>query len=158
MRLKLTLSYFIEPNPGASSAVDPQRYQSYGLRFDLRRRLETVTQFIERVNPLERDNPLEGVETVEDDGWRFGPQSIATGSVHCDEWRGPAVRLAARDLICVKPVMGWWRSRGSLDECNRQTRYALVATLSAPEIEIDLHTSIATLVTQAIDVEIGFDD
>jgi hypothetical protein len=158
VRLKLTLSYFIEPNPGASSAIDPQRYQSYGLRFDLRRRLETVTQFIERVNPLERADPLEGVETVEDDGWRFGPQSIATGSLHCDEWRGPAVRLAARDLICVKPVMGWWRSRGSLDECNRQTRYALVATLSAPEIEIDLHTPIATLVTQAIDVEIGFED
>ena len=33
--LKLTLSYFIEPNPGLSASVDPQRYQSHGLRFDI---------------------------------------------------------------------------------------------------------------------------
>jgi hypothetical protein len=54
--------------------------------------------------------------------------------------------------------MGWWRVRGTLDECNSQTRYALVATLSAPEIEIDLHTPIATLVASDIDVEIAFGD
>lgn len=158
VRLKITLSYFTEPNPGASSAIDPQRYQSYGLRFDLRRRLETVTQFIERVNPLERDDPLQRVETLPDDGWRFGPQSISAGSLHCDEWQGPAVQLAARDIICVKPVMGWWRTRGSAEQCNRGTRYALVATLSAPEVDIDLHTAITTLVDQAVDVGIEFSD
>jgi hypothetical protein len=158
VRLKITLSYFIEPNPGASSAIDPQRYQSHGLRFDLRRKLETVTQFLERVNPLERDDPKQRVETIPDEGWRFGPQSISAGSLHCDEWTGPAIQLAARDIICVKPVMGWWRVRGTLDECNSQTRYALVATLSAPEIEINLHTPIATLVASDIDVEIAFDN
>ena len=36
--LKITLSYFIEPNPGSSASFDPYRYQSYGLRFDLKRR------------------------------------------------------------------------------------------------------------------------
>lgn len=158
VRLKLTLSYFIEPNPGSTAAVDPQRYQSYGLRFDLRRRLETVTQFLERVNPLERDDPMQRVETVGDDGWRLGPQGISAGSLHCDEWIGPAVQLAARDLICIKPVMGWWRTRGTTAECNREARYALVATLSAPGIEIDLHTPIATLVQNAVDVEIAFGD
>src|SRR6202011_3705275 len=80
VRLKITLSYFIEPNPGASSAIDPQRYQSHGLRFDLRRKLETVMQFLERVNPLERDDPQQRVETIPDEGWRFGPQSISAGS------------------------------------------------------------------------------
>ncbi len=124
----------------------------------MRRKLETVTQFLERVNPLERDNPQERVETLPDQGWRFGPQSISAGSLHCDEWTGPAIQLAARDILCVKPVMGWWRVRGSLDECNSQTRYALVATLSAPEIEIDLHTPIATLVASDIDVKIAFGD
>ena len=29
VRLKLTLSYFIEPNPGRFAAIDPQRYQSF---------------------------------------------------------------------------------------------------------------------------------
>lgn len=157
VRLKITLSYFIDPNPGSSSAIDPQRYQSHGLRFDLRRRLETVTQFLERVNPLERDDPKASAEVLpDDDRWRFGPQSISAGSLHCDEWTGPAVELAARDIVCIKPVMGWWRSRGTREECARSTRYALVMSLSAPEIDIDLHTPISTLVERDINVEIQF--
>jgi hypothetical protein len=32
VELKVTLSYFIEPNPGLSANVDAQRYQSHGLR------------------------------------------------------------------------------------------------------------------------------
>ena len=150
VRLKITLSYFARRIRRTSSAIDPQRYQSHGLRFDLRRRLETVTQFLERVNPLERDNPNDIVVTLPDEGWRFGPQSFSAGSLHCDEWSGPAVQLASRDIICVKPVMGWWRTRGSLDECNRESRYALIATLSAPGVDIDLHTPITTLIENDI--------
>jgi hypothetical protein len=157
VRLKITLSYFIEPNPGKAAAVDPQFYQSFGLRFDLRRRLESTRDFLERVNPLERDDPQERVRHVaDDDRWAFGQNSVAAGSVHCDEWTGPAVQLNSRDIICVKPVIGWWRSRGSLEECNRQTRYELVATLSADDIEVDLHTPISTLVDNEVGVEIEF--
>lgn len=156
VRLKITLSYFVEPNPGSSAATDPQRYQSHGLRFDLRRRLETVNQFVERVNALERDEPDKAVGGIGDDGWRFGPKSVSAGSLHCDEWTGPAAHLAARDIICIKPVIGWWRTRGTLEECNRKTRYALVATLSAPGIDVDLHTPISVLVEQEVDIEIEF--
>lgn len=63
VRLKLTLSYFIEPNPGRFAAIDPQRYQSFGLRFDLKRRAETEQDFVERVNALERDDPLGAART-----------------------------------------------------------------------------------------------
>ncbi|HEU4619294.1 MAG TPA: S8 family peptidase, partial [Gammaproteobacteria bacterium] len=156
VRLKITLSYFVEPNPGASAAIDPQRYQSHGLRFDLRRRLETVPQFVQRVNAMEREEPEKGVGGVADDGWRFGPKSVSAGSLHCDEWTGPAVHLAARDVICVKPVIGWWRTRGNLEECNTRTRYALVATLSAPGVDIDLHTPISVLVQQQAEIDIEF--
>jgi len=157
VRLKLTLSYFVEPNPGVSASVDPQRYQSFGLRFDLRRRLESVTQFVERVNALERDDPLGRVQVVpDDDRWTFGPQSISAGSLHCDEWVGPAVQLAARDIICIKPVIGWWRNRASLAICNKKTRYALIATLSCVDTTVDLHTPISTLVETAFEVDIPF--
>lgn len=157
VRLKITLSYFVEPNPGGSASIDPQRYQSFGLRFDLRRRLETVSDFVERVNALERDDPLSRANIVGDDNrWRFGPKSMSCGSLHCDEWIGPAVELAARDIICIKPVIGWWRNRASLEICNKQTRYSLVATLSTPGITVDLHTPISTIVETNIDVEIPF--
>src|SRR6185295_14065148 len=98
----------------------------------------------------ERENPLRPVQSVADDGWRFGPQSMSAGSLHCDEWTGPAIQLTERDIICIKPVIGWWRTRGTIEECRRTTRYALVVTLSAPEIDIDLHTAVTTLVEQQI--------
>ena len=157
VRLKITLSYFIEPNPGVSSSIDPQRYQSYGLRFDLRRPLESTDDYIKRVNALERENPLGAANVEPDDGgWKFGAQSVSAGSLHCDEWTGTAVRLAARDIICIKPVIGWWRNRASLAICNKRTRYSLVATLSTPDVGIDLHTPISTLVEADVSVDIPF--
>ncbi|WP_201724161.1 S8 family peptidase, partial [Bradyrhizobium centrolobii] len=57
VELKVTLSYFIDPNPGLSANVDSQRYQSYGLRFDHQRPRETLTQFKNRVNASEREEP-----------------------------------------------------------------------------------------------------
>lgn len=156
VRLKITLSYFVEPNPGSLSANDPQRYQSHGLRFDLKRRLETDTQFLQRVSPLEREDPHERVRGIPaDEGWDFGSQSVSAGSLHCDEWRGPATHLVERDLICVKPVIGWWRTRGTTADCNRETRYALVMTLVTPDVNI--HNAISTLVENEVDVEISFD-
>ena len=157
VRLKITLSYFIEPNPGVSASIDPQRYQSYGLRFDLRRPLESDSDFVKRANAMEREDPLGGTHIVQDDNrWRFGPKSMAAGSLHCDEWVGPAVQLAARDIICVRPVVGWWRNRASVDVCQKTARYALVVTLSAPGVEVDLHTPISTLVETGVGVEISF--
>lgn len=155
VRLKITLSYFIEPNPGRFASIDPQRYQSFGLRFDLRRRTESENDFLERTNALNRDDPRgPGPSGGDNQGWRFGPNSISAGSLHCDEWIGPAVQLANRDMICIKPVTGWWKD--SAANCRRNSRYALVATLSAPDIEIDLHTPISTLVENQVAVEIAF--
>jgi hypothetical protein len=50
VRLKITLSYFVEPNPTFASAIDPARYQSFGLRFDLKRSRETAANFHKRNN------------------------------------------------------------------------------------------------------------
>ncbi len=155
VRLKLTLSYFVEPNPGRFASIDAQRYQSFGLRFDLKRRSESEDDFLKRTNPMERDDPLgPGPPGGDNSGWKFGPNSISAGSLHSDEWVGPAVTLAARDIVCVKPVIGWWRQ--SARNCRRSGRYALVVTLSAPNIEVDLHTPIQLAVENQVDIEIPF--
>lgn len=155
VRLKLTLSYFVEPNPGRFASIDAQRYQSYGLRFDLKRRAENEGDFVERINALEREDPLgPGPAASDNTGWRFGPNSISAGSLHCDVWTGSAIALAARDMICVKPVIGWWRQ--SVANCKRSGRYALIATLSSPNLDIDLHTPIQISVENEVEVEIQF--
>ena len=144
--LKVTLSYFIEPSPNWDASLVPQRYQSFGLRFDLKRANETEQAFYERVNNLERDgNPR--AAAVQDEGWTFGSQSIAAGSIHCDVWRGPAVNLAARGKIAIYPVGGWWRDRLKLKRESAETRYSLTVSISSEEQDLRLYTEIANMVS-----------
>ena len=140
--LKVTLSYFVDPSPGGSGAIDPARYRSHGLRFDLRRRQETEEAFLARVNAQE--NQAGAAAAEQDENWRFGQQGIAHGSLHCGVWTGPAVDLAARDMLVIKPVGGWWRdadaeTRGSI------ARYAVVVTLKTDDANVDLYTPIETI-------------
>jgi hypothetical protein len=155
VELKVTLSYFVDPNPGLSASVDPQRYQSHGLRFDLRRKNEALDVFKRRVNASERENPRVGPQAEADDArWLLGPQSVSSGSLHCDVWSGPAIELAGRDMLCVKPVVGWCRKRAVREICNATRRYSLIVTLKAHNTEIDLYTPISTLIRTPVDVPI----
>lgn len=151
--LKITLSYFVEPNPGSSS-FDPFRYQSFGLRFDLKRRNETTTAFAKRVNKRMWEDKNDRPSPITDnDNWRFGPNAMSAGSLHSDEWKGPAVNLLSRDMICIKPVGGWWNNRASAEIRGQSARYALVISLKSKDAAIDLYTPIATLVNSDIPVE-----
>lgn len=147
VELKITLSYFIEPNPGLSANIEPQRYQSHGLRFDLRRKREPLNTFKQRVNAAERENPRRGPRIEpDDDRWLLGPNSISAGSLHCDVWSGPAIELLGRDTLCIKPVNGWWRERAGREYVNKQARYALIVTLKAQNVDVDLYTPIKAAV------------
>ncbi len=152
--LKITLSYFVDPNPGFAANVDPLRYQSFGLRFDLRRNGETISNFKKRVNVAERENSKEKAPRHADDNrWLLGPDSVSAGSLHCDTWSGPAIDLIGRDLLCIKPVGGWWRDRSSPEIVNKKTRYALIVTLKARRTTIDLYTPIELAVRPQVAVE-----
>jgi hypothetical protein len=151
VQLKVTLSYFIDPNPGLSANVDAQRYQSYGLRFDLQRRNETMQQFKARVNASEDGG--QGRAAPADGRWMLGQDSVSSGSLHCDVWTGPAIELLRRTTLCIKPVNGWWRYRASRDVCNRKTRYALIVTLKTANVDLDIYTPISTEVGVPIEVE-----
>ena len=152
--LKITLSYFVEPNPGSSAAFDPYRYQSFGLRFDLKRRSETVVNFAKRLNKQAWEQPKDRPSTDPDgDRWLFGTQSMSAGSLHSDEWTGPAVNLLSRNIICIKPVGGWWKDRAKADVRCRKARYSLVLSLRSQDSEIDLYTPISTMIEAEVGVE-----
>jgi hypothetical protein len=154
--LRVTLSYFIEPNPGRSAAIDPQKYQSFGLRFDLKRANETEPQYRHWINAEEGAPAGIGKSRNPDDsGWMFGPSSIAAGSLHCDEWRGSGAKLASRNVICVKPVSGWWKERSHPAVCEQQARYALIVTLVSPDVDIDLYTPISTAIQPPVEISLS---
>jgi predicted neutral ceramidase superfamily lipid hydrolase len=79
----------------------------------------------------------------------LGPQSVSAGSLHCDVWTGPAIELAGRDTLCIKPVVGWCRNRASRETCNTSRRYSLIVTLRSRNMEVDLYTPIRTAVEVA---------
>jgi hypothetical protein len=153
VELKVTLSYFIEPNPSARDFRSRYRYESHGLRFDVKRPYESEDDFRSRINAAARDEE-EGTRTSGDDsGWLIGKQNHHRGSLHSDTWRGNAADLASRGTLAVYPALGWWKTRLRLERYNKAARYTLIVSIRAPEIEVDLYTAIANQI--AVPVIVG---
>ena len=151
VELRITLSYFVEPNPATRGWVGRYRYQSHGLRFAVKKGSETADQFRHRVNAYARQQ--EGGEGGTDaSGWLIGETTRSHGSVHSDLWRGTARELAERGVLAVYPTIGWWRERPRHERWDRQARYALVVSIRAPTADVDLFASIENQI--AIPVEI----
>jgi hypothetical protein len=155
VRLRVTLSYFIEPNPGSRGWTRRYSYASHGLRFDVRRPTESNDQFRKRLNQLalaeeEKRPPTQGSDASQ---WYFGPDYRVSGSLHTDIWTGTAADLAQRGAIAIYPVTGWWKERPSHDHSERGARYALVVSIETPGQEVDIWTPVAQEVGVPIEVE-----
>jgi hypothetical protein len=144
VQLKVTLSYFIEPNPGERGWKGRYRYPSHGLRFALKRGLESLPQFRARVNRAVRleDEDLVAAATPEEDAWYLG-QIRDVGSIHSDIWTGSAAELLRRNALAVYPIAGWWKEKPYLERYEQDVRYALCVSLTALEAG-DIYTPIAT--------------
>lgn len=152
--MKVTLSYFIEPNLTGKASTRPDTYRSFGLRFAMKKRTETDAAFRARVNAAQEHD--ESTSEGESDYWLLGSKAIQAGSLHCDLWRGHAIDLAGHDAIAIFPVGGWWKSHVGQRRMNDKCRYSLVVSISAQGLAIDLHTEAANLVTaKEIEIELG---
>jgi len=152
VRLRVTLSYFIEPNPSSRGWTGRYIYPSHGLRFAMRRPEDSVESFRRRVNTRARidgDRPP-ALET--EAAWLFGAsQQQAAGSLHTDIWTGSAVDLASKGSIAIYPVAGWWKNRRAYDQSDQGVDYSLVVSIEAPDV--DLWTAVAQQITPAVVIE-----
>jgi len=146
VELRVTLSYFIEPNPSERGYQHRHRYQSHGFRFDVRAAEETLDEFRKRLSKAAREEGERSPRTSDASGWVLGSDARHRGSLHSDIWRGRAADLANRQHLAVYPVTGWWKERHHLSRWRRQARYALVVSIHAPEIEVDLYTPVLTAI------------
>lgn len=142
VEMRVTLSYFIEPNPSARGVTSRYRYESHGLRFDVKRPLESERDFRARINAAARDDDYSNNEDSDND-WVVGKNNRHRGSLHSDIWRGTAADLASRGLIAVYPAQGWWKTRPTLDRYDQQVRYSLLVSIHAPEVDVDLYNAIS---------------
>lgn len=163
VEMRVTLSYYIEPNPGERGWAKSHTYASHGLRFKVKSGQETVEAFRKRINKAAQDEEDGKPESADETGWFIGINGITKGSIHSDIWTGQAAELASKDAIAVFPVGGWWKEKPSLERTERSVPYALIVSLRVPNQpniklyeEIALHNTVETPVTSEISIDVDF--
>lgn len=144
VKLRLSLSTFMSPNPSEPARGSKYRYASHNLRFKLNRPNERAGAFIRRISKIAEQTD-EGV-IEEADGWAFGPNRRDVGSLQIDQLTCAASDLARRNLIAVHPVTGWWKAKSVPDPENLSARFALVVEIDAGTVEAELYAEVQTAI------------
>jgi hypothetical protein len=155
VEMRVTLSYFIEPNPSERGRSRRHRYASHGLRFDVKTPEETLKDFKMRVNQAAWDEESGKSSKSDARNWMLGPDLRGLGSLHSDRWSGTAAQLAERGYIAVFPVIGWWRERFQLQRWHERARYALIVTIKTPATEVDIYTPVVNMIAPRVSIEIS---
>ena len=149
-KIKVTLSYFIEPNPGNFKGI--YDYQSYGLRFEFcgNRSKEELIRKVSKVDDISyKDN--------NSDNWLYGPANRNVGSIHSDIWEGSGADFSEARYILIYPVGGWWKQKKKSQRYNKKVKYSLIVSITSEEEKIDLYTpiynSIENLVKNKIEIK-----
>ncbi len=153
VEMRVTLSYFIEPNPSNRGFRSRYRYESHGLRFDVKRAYESEADFRTRINSLAISAEEGSSSTGDDQNWLIGTKNRHKGSLHSDIWRGSAADLASRGVLAVFPNLGWWKTRAALERYNKKARYALIISIRAPEVDVDLYTAVESQIRTSVQIE-----
>ncbi|EAG7250327.1 serine protease, partial [Listeria monocytogenes] len=156
-KLKVTLSYFIEPGPGEIGWKDKYRYPSCGLRFDVINSDETLEDFKKRVNVKMRGDDKKDSGDGTKRNWYLGPGNRDVGSIHSDFCEDVAINFCDTNYVAVYPVVGWWRERGYLGKSNEKIRYSLIVSIETPEVDTDLYTPIVTQIEIEQSVEVSIE-
>lgn len=147
VRMRVTLSYFIEPNPSRLGWRSKHRYQSHGLRFDVKRPTESNGEFRRRIHKAALDEENNARGSSERSDWFLGPQARHRGSLHADMLETTAAELAECGAIAVYPVTGWWKELPKRDRSEHGARYALIVSLETlVDVNIDIWTPIDAMV------------
>ncbi|MEU6490745.1 S8 family peptidase [Streptomyces sp. NPDC046984] len=158
VRLRVTLSYFIEPNPGRRGMLGQHTYASHRLRFTLKGPFETMESFERRIAQAAQaeDDARTTIQPFDADrNWLVGPTNRDRGCLHADVWRGTARELADCGVLAVYPAGGWWKYNNSADRVGRPVSYGLLVSLTTPEVAADLYTPTAVQLGVPVPVELG---
>ncbi|MGB3588743.1 MAG: S8 family peptidase [Tunicatimonas sp.] len=151
IEMHITLSYFIEPNPGSRNNPKYRskfQYASHGLRFEIKKPTDSIDEFRKRINKRAREEN-EKVESSASDSndWVIGGNLRTSGSIHKDVWKGTAADLAEKGVVAIYPVKGWWCHRKQLEKWGESVRYSLIVSIKTEEQDVDIYTPVANIIT-----------
>lgn len=148
VRMRITLSYYIQPSPSIAGRNNKYRYPSATLHFDVKNATETSEEF------LSRHNSIEGEKTTDNDTsrWTIKQTRRARGTVQSDWIECTAAELADLDQIVVLPSSGWWKER-KLENVDNLIKYSLIVSIETSETEI--YNAVEAAIANAIGVQVA---
>ena len=145
VKLKITLSYYIEPNPGSKNKryINSFHYHSHCLEFAVIKERESLAKFKRRISAATElsDDGIDNSEEV----WSIR-RVRSRGSLKKDFITMSGADMALRNKIAVYPKPGWYRSRKRLKKADTVVRYSLLITLETADNNIDIITPVLNLV------------
>jgi hypothetical protein len=143
-KITITLSYFIEANPGSRQYARSFSYHSHELDFKLIKSGETLREFQRRISAAtegEEDRPNLATEE-----WVIRERIRSKGSVKKDFLETSGAALADRFYLAIYPKNGWYRTRKKLEKYDNYVRYSLIISIETLDTNIDIYTPVANLV------------
>lgn len=150
VKMRVTLSYYIEPSPGAIGWKDRYRYASHGLRFKMKDPVEDGENFKKRLNKKLAETSSDYYDASDSKYWMLGSDARHRGSVHSDIWTGSPQALADTNSIAVFPVKGWWSERRHLGKSESTCRYSLIVSIETTAQNVDIYTPVAAQIAVPI--------
>ncbi|MBG0749839.1 MULTISPECIES: S8 family peptidase [Pectobacterium] len=162
VKLRVTLSYFIEPNPGERGWGNKYKYSSCGLRFDINAAGEESNEFVYRINKKYRDEmESEDLDSTGGDSnrWVLGQKLRSRGSLHSDVWNGTAAELADKKYVAIYPVSGWWKELKKEKRQSSMIRFSLIVSIETPSNNLEIHNVIEQTISidNAVSNNIGIE-
>ncbi len=152
--IKVTLSYYIEPNPGNRQYASNFRYHSHELDFKLIKPLEPLNEFKRRISAASSGTDENNDDTIDTSSelWSLRERIRSKGSIKKDFITASGVELSRRNILAVYPKNGWYRTRKRLGRIGSVVRYSLIITIETSEQEVDLYTPVLNTVQAVVPI------
>ncbi|MBT2719069.1 S8 family peptidase [Bacillus sp. ISL-57] len=144
VELRITLSFFIEPNPKFYT----NSYEGASLSWELQGPTESDEEFFKRINKEKREDGEKGFKSGID--WEIGSTSRNRGTVQSDRWKTTAAELASCGYIAVFPKHGWW-TKNPKNRPDPSMQYSLIVSVISEDENIDLYVAIQNEISVEID-------
>ena len=156
IKLKVTLSYFITPKAGSRGNKNKFKYQSHGLRFELKRKDESEQEFYSRVNKALNDGSQDN-SSNSDPNWKLGikTRNKIAGTILKDIWEGQSVDLATMDKLIVHPVVGWWKDDKKIKSEESKVRFSLILDIETEEESVNLYNEIKNIIEIPVGITVS---
>ena len=146
VEVRITLSYFIEPNPRQSS----ENYEGAGLSWEMQGPNESKEDFLKRINKIRRTENEKGFKIPID--WEIGSSFRNRGTVQSDRCTMNAADLSSCGHIAVFPKHGWWKNNPK-KRPNPVIPFSLIISVISESQDINLYVPIQQMIS--VEVESG---